>query len=396
MNMFLETHGDHEIFKLKGELKVHLIPEISPQLLKFITVNQEKNLVLDMSAVDFIDSSTIRMLINLHKRLEPQKKKLCLLSPSVQVKKIIEDVKLQTVFTIFPSSEELERETTDALQKAYREFTIEKDGLRKLICSCPVCGSNEVQGYLVDENAYNWTWEKDGLFPISMTKDTKTPLDVFSILPIVCTTCYMSSLNVAHFHATSGATAGASGGEEPPAIAARLSETVKQQLSKSIKLRKKIMESCVVIADDFFNHPRKKIASYYCLLLAESCARSMAAAKMAGAPFLIGYINYLAIQYAGHAMKEELINSIRTWMNQVVADKGSYRTNELARAYFILFSAAFSLEKHKEAAKILEDFSSFAGSIPQGAAHGTSEINSVGFWLSQAQRIGEKLASVKS
>ena len=95
-------------------------------------------------------------------------------------------------------------------------------------------------------------------------------------------------------------------------------------------------------------------------------------------------------------MKEELINSIRTWMNQVVADKGSYRTNELARAYFILFSAAFSLEKHKEAAKILEDFSSFAGSIPQGAAHGTSEINSVGFWLSQAQRIGEKLASVKS
>jgi anti-sigma B factor antagonist len=394
MNMHLETHGEHDIFKLKGDIKVNLIPEISPGLSKYIQTNPEKNLILDMSAVDFIDSSTIRMLINLHKRLEPEKKKLCLLSPSVSVKKIIEDVKLDTVFKIFQGSEELERETTDSLRKAYGEFTREQNGLKKLICTCPVCGSNEVQGYLVDETAYDWTWEKDGLFPISASKDTKTPVDVFSIMPIICTTCYMCSLNVAHFNASYGATSGASGGEEQPAITARLSDAVKQQLSKSIKARKKTMESCVVVGDHFFNHPRQKIASFYCLRLAESCARSMAAAKMPGAPFLIGYINYLAIRYADQDMKEELIGNIRTWMNQVISDKESYRTLEIAKAYFTLFASTFSMEKPKEAARILEEFSSFAATVPAGT--NAPGVTSPLFWLSQARRIGEKLSQAKA
>jgi anti-anti-sigma factor len=389
MNIVLETHGGQDIFKLKGEIKVNLIPEITPQLFKYIQTNQGKNLILDLSAVDFIDSSTLRMLINLHKRLEPQKKKLCLLSPSMPVKKIIEDVKLDSVFTIFSSNEDLEQESTDMLRKAYGEFTREQNGLKKLTCTCPVCGSNDVVGYLVDENAYDWTWEKDSLFPVCMTKDTKKPFDVLSLLPIVCPGCYMSSLNFAHFHAWAG-------GEDAPAISALLSDAVKQQLSKSIKARKKTMESCVVVGDHFFNHPRQKITTYYCLRLAESCARSMAAAKMAEAPFLIGYSNYLAIQYAGQDMKEELIGNIRTWMNQVISDKESYGTIEIAKAYFTLLASTFSLEKPKESAKILEEFSSFIKSIPAGTGENSPGINNPVFWHYQAQRIGEKAAATKA
>jgi anti-sigma B factor antagonist len=390
MNMLLETRGGLDIFRLKGDIKVNLIPEISPELSKYIQTNPEKNLILDLSAVDFIDSSTIRMLINLHKRLEPRKKKLCLLSPSGPVKKIIEDVKLDAIFTIFPGTEELERETTCALRKAYGEFTQEKGGLKKLICSCPVCGSHEVQGYLVDETAYDWTWEKDSLFPLSVTKETKMPLDVFSIMPIICTTCYLCSLDVAHFHASSG-------GEEQPAIAARLSEAAKQQLGKSIKMRKKMMESCVLVGDQFFCHPRQKIASYYCLRLAESCARSLAAAKIPSAPFWIGYLNYLAIQYAAQDMKEELIGNVRTWMNQVISDKESYGTVEIAKAYFTLFASAFSLEKHKEAAMVLKEFSSFIATVspPVPKASPAPGICSPLFWHAQALRIGERLSPAK-
>lgn len=396
MEMRFESFGDHDIFKLNGEIKVNVIPEISPRLSKHISANPDKDLVLDLSAVDFIDSSTIRMLINLHKRLESQKRRLCLLSPSAQVKKIIEDVKLQSVFAIFSKSADIEQEASIALRKAYGEYTVAQDGLRKLICSCPVCGSHDVQGYLVDEDAYEWTWEKDDLFPKSMTKDTKTPFDVFSIMPIVCTNCYMSSLDFAHFHATS------TSGEGRPAIAARLSEVAKQQLSKSIKTRKKIMESCVVIGDDFFIHPRKKIASFYCLKLAESCARAMATVKLPSAPFSIGYLNYLAVQYAGHNAKEELITTIRTWMNQVVAAKESYGVAETAKAYFILFASTFSLGKTKEAARILEEFSLFVSaappSVPAAAADATPPLpgfNSPVFWHSQARRIGEKLSPAK-
>jgi anti-anti-sigma factor len=389
MNLRIETQGDHDIFRLSGEIKVNVIPEISPQLSKYIQANPDRNLILDLSKVDFIDSSTIRMLINLHKRLEPQKKKLCLLAPSVSVKKIIEDVKLDTIFKIFPDSGELDRDMTDTLRAAYGEFTEERDGLRKLLCTCAVCGSEEVQGYLVDESAYDWTWEKDGLFPVSRTKDTHTTIDVVSILPIVCTSCYMTSFDFSHFNASMPA----SGGSERPAVQARLSAAAKQQLGKSIKARKKLMESCVVVGDGFFNHPRNKIATYYCLRLAESCARSLSAAKLPSAPYWIGYMNYLAIRYAEQNKKEEHIGNVRTWMNQVVADRASYGTTEIAKAYFILFSASFSLDKPKEAAKILEEFSAFAASLPAPAEGKTPGISSPFFWYAQAQRIGEKLAS---
>lgn len=382
--MFVEPHSEHDIFRLRGEIKVNVIPEISPQLSKYIQSNPDKNLILDLSAVDFIDSSTIRMLINLHKRLEPHRKRLCLLSPSTPVRRIIEDVKLDTLFKIFQSNEDLEREEMEILRTAYGEFTLDDNGMKRLICVCPVCGSGDVQGYLIDEESYEWSWEKDSLFPASAVKDTNAPIDVAGLIPIVCPACYMSSLNFAHFHASRG--------DERPALVSQLSEHAKQHLSKSIKARKKIMESCVVIGDNFFAYPRQKISAFYSLKLADSCARSMAAAKMPTAPFMIGHINYLMIQYAGQDVKEELINNIRTWMSQVIANRESYRTIETAKAYFILFAAAYSLEKPKEAAKVLEDFSLFINSVHTGEA--APGINSPLFWHSQAQHIGEKLAGI--
>ncbi len=384
MSIFLETHGDYDVFKLNGEVKVNLIPEISPRLAKYIQGNPEKNLILDLSMVDFIDSSTIRMLINLHKRLEPQQKKLCLLSPSSAVSKIIQDVKLDSVFSIVSSTSEIEKETTRSFFQMYSRYTTNDNDLLKLNCTCAVCGSSDVQGYLIDENAYDWSWENESLFPSSTIKGTQTEFDVLCMTPIVCMNCYMCSLSVTQFNTV--------GTDALPAVSSQLSEMAKQLLSKGAKSRKKIMEDCIVVSDKFFLYPRKKLTTYFCLRLAEACARSMTTLKLPSIPFQIGYLNYLTVQYAKLEEKEELIGNIRTWMSQVISEKQLYKPTELSKAFFVLCAAAISLDKPKEAIKLFEDFTAFAHSISADVNKTSTSINDPAFWFAQGQRICEKLS----
>ena len=88
----------YDIFDLPVEIRVNILPLISPQLSNYMTENPRKDLVLNLSSVKFLDSSTIKLLVNLHKRMESDKKRLYLLKPSNDVMKIFSDVKLDGIF----------------------------------------------------------------------------------------------------------------------------------------------------------------------------------------------------------------------------------------------------------------------------------------------------------
>jgi len=387
MNIVLDTINNSDVFKLKGEIKVNLIPVITPQLARYIQTNPGKNLVLDMAQVDFIDSSTIRMLINLHKRLEPDGLHLCLLAPSNAVTRILADVQLDKVFTVYQTADDLAQQQIMQQSDVYRKLAQEENGVFKLQCTCPVCGSNDVHGYYADIDALDWRWEDNDLFPKSELSGVETKQDVFSLQPVVCGNCYMSSIDIAHFTVLSA--------ETDNSVLSNLPETAKQHLMKNGKNRKKIMESCIVTGDHFFKNPRNKIATYYAYKLAESCARSMAATKMPAAPFLIGYINYLMIKYATNEQKDECIDNIRTWLSLVLTDQNAYRAKEIAQTYAILLMADLSLGKPKEGLKLLDDMTLFMQTLPFNTQPAT-KISSPFFWYEQAQRIEKKIAALQS
>jgi anti-sigma B factor antagonist len=381
MSLILVQHGDYDIFNCTGNLKVGLLPQISPQLSKHIQTNPDKDLIIDLSGTGFIDSSALRLFVNLHKKLESTGKRLCLLAPSPFVLKIIEDVKLSLVFTIYSNLDEFELDLSKQLRSAFSKHTTEEDGHKKLKCVCPVCGSTDVHGYFIDECDYWWEWESDDPFPSGFSKPASEPVDVFALLPIVCAECYMCSIDFSHFSVREN---------EKTVIPSRLGAEVVHQLSKAIKTRKKLMESCVVIGDRFFDHPREKIAVYHFYLLAEICMRLCASGKVASAPFLMGYVNYLATKYSPPEKRDEHIGNTRTWLNQVLAESKGYRYADVAKSYFILFMVAISLKKPKEAAKLFDDFSGFLKTIPASKYPDTNMINSPNFWYGQAEKIFSK------
>lgn len=386
VDLSLTAFEKYDVFNLNGEIKVNILPLISPELANYLNVNPYKDLILDLKAVNFIDSSAIKLFVNLHKRMESNKRRLYLLNPSPDIKKILCDVKLDKILSLVGNFDDLEKSISSTFFETYLACTIKENGLQKLRCTCPVCGSTNVRGYLIDSNRYDWKWEGECPFPTAYLQSTSAPLDVFGLLPIVCADCFMCSIDVEDFHAR---------GEETAVLRSSLSDAVKLLLSKSAKTRKKMMELDVVIGDNFFSHPRQPIACYNLYLLAESCVRSMTINKSFPSSFWIGFHNYAASKYAPPDRKDFLINTCRTWMTQVINHNKNYTACQLSKAYFTLLISALSLQKPKEAVKVHSEYVSQMETLPR-SIQDIQGIDSPSFWFSQAQTIWERTTKNKS
>jgi len=387
MDLSLTSLETYDIINLQGELKVSTLPMISPGLANYIASNPNKDLILNLADVNFIDSSTIKMFVNLHKKMEVNKRRLYLLRPTEDIVKILCDVKLDGVLSLMDTNESLEKSMSAAFFEHYRPFTTNENGHRRLSCACPVCGSKNVRGYLIDAGDYDWKWESDHVFPASFSKSAFAPFDTIGHMPIVCADCYFCSVHVGDF--------GTRGAEGEP-IKSLLPEDAKLLLSKSTKTRKKMMEIDVVMGDAFFLVPREPVACFNLFMLAESCARSMAVNRACSSPFWIGYYNYWAMKYAPLDKKDLLVNNCRTWMTQVFNEKANYNACQLSKAYFILLVCAISIQKPKEAAKINADYTAHIDALPRNLKDGPQGIDSPTFWFSQAQVIWEKEINKKS
>ena len=385
MDQFSFTaHKRFDILKLQGDIKVAILPALSPALSEHIAAHPQQHIVLDLSELIAIDASVTKLLANIRKKLESNRKKLYLMHTPEKFAGLLKNAALTDEIA---DIHELERGLNEDLYRTLVPYTFDEHDLKRLQCSCVVCGTRNVAGYLLDHNAYSWGWQDDDFFP-SCTDSSGEPFDYFAALPVVCLDCFMVSTDLHHFNILD-----TEGGIAHPST---LSENAKMHLTKNIKKRKKIVEGFDEAAkENFFLYPRNRAACYVIYLLADSCARTLALNKNDSDPFLVGFLNYLAIRYAERELKEELIDNARTWLTQALAEKKIRAHYERAQAYFILFGAALSLEKVKEANVVHQDFSTMMDAISYSkTAH--SSINSPLFWFNQMQCLWRKEIEKKS
>jgi|GEM_PF-1050060 len=375
----------YDTFSLEGKMTVSSLIPITAELNMYTGSDQPKDLVLDLSKADYIDSSGIRLIINLKKKMELRNQKFYLLKPSENVQNILTETKIIQVFDVINSTDDLENSILTSIYERYLPHTEEIDGLHKLNCSCEVCGSREVIGYLLDQNAYEWRWLDDNPFPSAFEKGKDAPFDFFSLVPVVCTECYMASIRVTDFNIVSNGTV---------AIRSTLCDQSKNLLVKAIKRRKKMMEIDTTVGENFFLHPREKIALYKAYELAEFCARTISVVKKANMPFEVGYLNYLAIRYAQSDQKEMFINNCRTWFTQALSKADELSLFELAMSYFVLVVSDLNLFKKKDASKLLADFGTLIKGLPPNVP--TKGFNSPQFWYSQVLKIWDKEIEAQS
>jgi anti-anti-sigma factor len=384
MELHTSSHYDFNVIGLQGAINLSVLPSLTPQLNTFIQNNQDKNIVIDLTETSSIDSNTLRVLINIKKRFENQNKKFFLLRPSQDIVNLLETTNLIRVMNVISKLSDIPPEPDANLFEKYLPFTFQHEHYHQFRCSCAICGSKNVVGYLFDRANYRWKWEDDSHFPTCEDKEGDT-FDFFSLMPIVCTECYMASIDPAQFNLLDE-----NGVEVKKSIC---DDKTKYLLSKSIKKRKKMMETDIVIGESFFMYPRNRRSSYYCYLLTENCSRAASINKDVFDPYMIGFINYLTLQYAD-TNKAELIDNCRTWLTQALNNCERYRAFELSRIYYVSMIAALLLDRLKEFMKLYETFTALMKTLPEEDV--SADIDTPHFWYSQAQKIWKKEIEKKS
>ncbi|MBD3419927.1 MAG: STAS domain-containing protein [Chitinivibrionales bacterium] len=385
MDIVQTSFDSYNVHAIEGEIRLPEIPRLAPHFTRHIEEYPGKNLVLDLSKVNVIDSSAFRLIINLQKRMENSSTKLYILTPSDTVKEMIESVNLNKVLTLIDNCEGLQKEAITSEYDRYRSCTEPDKQFAKLSCSCGVCGSKDVIGYLIDANEYDWKWKGADPFPIAYPKGTDEEINAMGHMPIICMECYMASPDVWLFNGLV---------KDKITAHSRIDGESKLVLSKGIKARKKMVDDLGSINEMIFRYPREKEACYYAWLLSEKCARSLAVNKKVATPFTIAYLNYLTIRYATTEQKKELIDGCRTWVTQVLNNKSDYTHTELAKSYFILMNASLNLEKIKEASQAFQQFEELTETLPENL--NISGPESPHFWFDQAKIVWKREINARS
>jgi anti-anti-sigma factor len=365
-----------DAFTLKGKLVISSLLSLTTALSRHVQEHPDKDLALEMSGVERIDSSGLRLVINLKKRLEALHHDLYIVAPSPAVTELFGQTNLTAILTVIDSLEQIQRRKATDVFEVCRRFAADTDGWLSLRCSCPVCGSPHVSAYLIETGAYRWGWEGVEAFPTAFAPESEQPVEVFGHLPLVCLDCYMASTDVSDFNVLEG---------EQIARRSMMRDTAKSLLGKSMKKRKKLMEIGVAIGDRFFEHPRDRRACYQAFLLAATCARTLAMDRKRAHPFTIGYLNYLALRFAPESAAHEHLGNCRTWLTQALSTPQSLTPTETAIAHFALFSVTRQLAKTKEASQLYTTFARFIEQHPP--AETDESITNPRFWFSQAERI---------
>lgn len=99
-------HGRFSVISLSGEVDLNCSPQSREQILKLL--KQEKNLLIDLSAVDYIDSSGVASLVEGFQTARKQKLDFALVGVSKAAMQVLRLARLDTVFTIYDSLDDCE------------------------------------------------------------------------------------------------------------------------------------------------------------------------------------------------------------------------------------------------------------------------------------------------
>ncbi len=95
-------HGDWSVLKVGGEIDIATAPRLREHLLSLVN-DQRYHLVIDMEAVEFIDSTGLGVLIGALKRVRAHDGDLQVVLTDSRILKVFEITQLDTIFQIHPT-----------------------------------------------------------------------------------------------------------------------------------------------------------------------------------------------------------------------------------------------------------------------------------------------------
>ena len=105
LSLATRTVSDHVVLEVGGEIDVYTAPKLRERLMEIIGDGQ-LHVVVDLSRVDFLDSTGLGVLVGAHRRLRARDGALELVCPHERLVKVFRIAGLENVLDIHPSVEE--------------------------------------------------------------------------------------------------------------------------------------------------------------------------------------------------------------------------------------------------------------------------------------------------
>lgn len=94
------SEGDHVVIALAGEIDLYTAPRLQSELTSALSGAEPARVVVDMSAVEFCDSTGMNVLLSCLRRVRERGGELEIASPKPAVRKILQVTGLDSVFTL--------------------------------------------------------------------------------------------------------------------------------------------------------------------------------------------------------------------------------------------------------------------------------------------------------
>lgn len=373
----IQQKRDHILIDVLGDMRINSFVELKGEIDRLIE-SDVAHIDFDLSGVNSIDSSSLRLIINLNKRLQEKGGGVLLVNPSKVARDILESTNLVKVLKVFPTTKEYDAFLTrQSGESTFDYWSVGEECnaiIRKVSLKCPICENPNVFGYCLNPEYRHMEWVKNMLLPTcaGATGDKDSDFDRSRVA--VCVNCHMASAYLQDFNVTK---------DDGVVKKSRLDEGSVALLTKSAQRRKKIMENLSVAAgDDFFKWPRTDAAVLTSYRLAKECARSASNDRESTDAFALTYLNIMDGELSPAKDEAACFDSARAWGMELLETTEKYTEEQVGQVFYYLIMLNIRMEKNKDAKETLERFDSFFEKI-----HDNITRQAVAFWHQRAHQI---------
>ena len=93
------TQGDHTVISVTGEIDLYTAPRLQSELMTALGTHPAR-LIVDMSGVEFCDSTGINVLLAGHRQARERGGELQLAAPGAAIRKVLQVTGLEAVFSV--------------------------------------------------------------------------------------------------------------------------------------------------------------------------------------------------------------------------------------------------------------------------------------------------------
>lgn len=108
MNFKIDTYNletEVPVIKLAGEVDVYTAPQLKQQMISMLEAGA-RQILIDLTDVDYFDSTALGVLIGGLKRMRERDGNLSLVCPNARIRRVFEITGLDKIFDIYSSMEE--------------------------------------------------------------------------------------------------------------------------------------------------------------------------------------------------------------------------------------------------------------------------------------------------